>query len=99
MLTPQGEIVDLPAGSTPVDFAYRIHTNVGNHTQHAKVNGAMVKLDYKLANHDVVEILTSQQATPSRDWLKFVKTQQAKAKIRNWFKKENRGDARCSPMP
>ena len=90
VLTPQGEIVDLPAGSTPVDFAYRIHTNVGNHTQHAKVNGAMVKLDYKLANHDVVEILTSQQATPSRDWLKFVKTQQAKAKIRNWFKKENR---------
>lgn len=90
VLTPKGEIIDLPTGSTPVDFAYRIHTNVGNHTQHAKVNGAMVKLEYKLRNHDVVEIITSPQATPSRDWLSFVKTQQAKAKIRNWFKKANR---------
>ena len=90
VLTPKGEIIDLPTGSTPVDFAYRIHTNVGNHTQHAKVNGAMVKLEYKLKNHDVVEIITSPQATPSRDWLSFVKTQQAKAKIRNWFKKANR---------
>ncbi len=90
VLTPKGEIIDLPTGSTPVDFAYRIHTNVGNHTQHAKVNGVMVKLEYKLKNHDVVEIITSPQATPSRDWLSFVKTQQAKAKIRNWFKKANR---------
>ena len=90
VLTPKGEIIDLPTGSTPVDFAYRIPTNVGNHTQHAKVNGAMVKLEYKLKNHDVVEIITSPQATPSRDWLSFVKTQQAKAKIRNWFKKANR---------
>ena len=90
VLTPKGEIIDLPTGSTPVDFAYRIHTNVGNHTQHAKVNGAMVKLEYKLKNHDVVEIITSPQATPSRDWLSFVKTQQAKAKIRYWFKKANR---------
>ncbi|MDO4567863.1 MAG: bifunctional (p)ppGpp synthetase/guanosine-3',5'-bis(diphosphate) 3'-pyrophosphohydrolase [Clostridia bacterium] len=90
VLTPKGEIIDLPAGSTPVDFAYRIHTNVGNHTQHAKVNGAIVKLDYKLANHDVVEIITSPQASPNRDWLRFVKTQQAKGKIRNWFKKANR---------
>ncbi|MBS7228290.1 MAG: bifunctional (p)ppGpp synthetase/guanosine-3',5'-bis(diphosphate) 3'-pyrophosphohydrolase [Eubacteriales bacterium] len=90
VLTPKGEIIDLPTGSTPIDFAYRIHTNVGNHTQHAKVNGAMVKLEYKLKNHDVVEIITSPQATPSRDWLSFVKTQQAKAKIRNWFKKANR---------
>ena len=90
VLTPKGEIIDLPTGSTPVDFAYRIHTNVGNHTQHAKVNGAMVKLEYTIKNHDVVEIITSPQATPSRDWLSFVKTQQAKAKIRNWFKKANR---------
>ncbi len=90
VLTPKGEIIDLPTGSTPVDFAYRIHTNVGNHTQGARVNDTMVKLDYKLKNHDKVEIITASQATPSRDWLRFVKTQQAKAKIRNWFKKANR---------
>ncbi len=92
VLTPTGEIIDLPAGSTPVDFAYRIHTDVGNHTQHAKVNGSMVKLDYKLKNHDVVDIITSQQAAPRRDWLNFVKTQQAKAKVKNWFKKANRDE-------
>lgn len=90
VLTPKGEIIDLPTGSTPVDFAYRIHTNVGNHTQGARVNDTMVKLDYKLKNHDKIEIITSSQAAPSRDWLRFVKTQQAKAKIRNWFKKANR---------
>ena len=90
VLTPNGEIIDLPEGSTPVDFAYRIHTNVGNHVQHAKVNGALVKLDHKLKTHDVVEIITSPQATPSRDWLNFIKTSQAKSKIRQWFKKANR---------
>lgn len=90
VLTPNGEIIDLPLGSTPVDFAYRIHSNVGNHTQHAKVNGALVKLDCKLKTHDVVEIITNPQATPSRDWLNFVKTSQAKAKIKQWFKKANR---------
>lgn len=90
VLTPRGQIIDLVAGSTPLDFAYRIHSNVGNHAQHAKVNGAIVRLDYKLKNNDVVEIVTSPGATPSRDWLKLVKTQQAKAKIRQWFKKANR---------
>lgn len=89
-LTPQGKIIDLVAGSTPIDFAYRVHTNVGNHARAARVNGAIVRLDYKLKNNDVVEILTAAQATPSRDWLKSVKTQQAKAKIRQWFKKANR---------
>lgn len=92
VLTPRGQIIDLVAGSTPLDFAYRIHSNVGNHTQHAKVNGAIVRLDYKLKNNDVVEIVTSPSTTPSRDWLKLVKTQQAKAKIRQWFKKANRED-------
>ncbi len=92
VLTPQGTIIDLPLGSTPIDFAYRIHTKVGNHTHHAMVNGNLVKLDYKLKTHDVVEIVTSQQATPSRDWLNIVKTSQAKAKIRQWFKKENRDE-------
>lgn len=90
VLTPRGQIIDLVAGSTPLDFAYRIHSNVGNHAQHAKVNGAIVRLDYKLKNNDVVEIVTAPNASPSRDWLKLVKTQQAKAKIRQWFKKANR---------
>lgn len=90
VLTPRGDIIDLPTGSTPLDFAYRIHTNVGNHAHHAKVNGAMVKLDYKLKTNDVVEIVTSANGTPKRDWLKIVKTQQAKSKIRTWFKKANR---------
>ncbi len=91
VLTPNGEILDLPTGSTPLDFAYRIHTNVGHHCQHAKVNGVMVRLDYKLKTNDVVEIITSaSQAGPSRDWINIVKTQQAKVKIRQWFKKANR---------
>ncbi|MBR3297652.1 MAG: bifunctional (p)ppGpp synthetase/guanosine-3',5'-bis(diphosphate) 3'-pyrophosphohydrolase [Clostridia bacterium] len=90
VLTPQGEIFDLPVGSTPIDFAYRIHSGVGDHTHHAKVNGVPVKLDYKLRTHDVVEITTSPQATPNRDWLTFVKTSQAKNRIKQWFKKANR---------
>lgn len=90
VLTPQGKIIDLVTGSTPIDFAYRIHSNVGNHVQHAKVNGALVRLDYKLKNNDVVEIITSPNAAPSYDWLKIAKTQKAKAKIRTWFKKANR---------
>ncbi|MBQ6692764.1 MAG: bifunctional (p)ppGpp synthetase/guanosine-3',5'-bis(diphosphate) 3'-pyrophosphohydrolase, partial [Clostridia bacterium] len=92
VLTPRGQIIDLVTGSTPLDFAYRIHSNVGNHAQHAKVNGAIVRLDYKLKNNDVVEIVTSPNTNPSRDWLKIVKTQQAKAKIRQWFKKANRDE-------
>ncbi|MDR1619042.1 MAG: bifunctional (p)ppGpp synthetase/guanosine-3',5'-bis(diphosphate) 3'-pyrophosphohydrolase [Clostridiales bacterium] len=91
VLTPTGEILDMPTGSTPLDFAYRIHTNVGHHCQHAKVNGNMMRLDYKLKTNDVVEIITSaNQPGPSRDWLNIVKTQQAKTKIRQWFKKANR---------
>ena len=91
VLTPRGEIIDLPIGSTPLDFAYRIHTNIGHHCQGAKVNGSLVRLDYKLKTNDVVEIVTSNsQAGPSRDWLKIVKTQSARNKIRQWFKKENR---------
>jgi GTP pyrophosphokinase len=91
VLTPKGEILDLPIGSTPLDFAYRIHTNVGHHTQHARVNGNMVRLDYTLKTNDVVEIITSNtQAGPSRDWLNIVKTQSAKNRIKQWFKKANR---------
>ena len=91
VLTPRGEIIDLPVGSTPLDFAYRIHTNIGHHCQHARVNGNVVRLDYKLKTNDVVEIITSNAQTgPSRDWLSIVKTQSAKNKIRQWFKHENR---------
>ncbi len=91
VLTPKGEIIDLPKGSTPLDFAYRIHTNIGHHTQGVKVNGSLARLDYKLKTNDVVEIVTSNsQVGPSRDWLKIVKTQAARNKIRQWFKKENR---------
>ena len=91
VLTPKGEIIDLPIGSTPLDFAYRIHTNIGHHCQHAKVNGAVVRLDYTLKTNDVVEIITSNtQPGPSRDWLNIVKTQSAKNKIRQWFKRANR---------
>ena len=91
VLTPRGEIIDLPSDSTPLDFAYRIHTNIGHHCQRAKVNGNIVKLDYKLKTNDVVEIITSNsQPGPKRDWLKIVKTQSARNKIRQWFKKENR---------
>lgn len=91
VLTPKGEIIDLPVGSTPLDFAYRIHTNIGHHTQRARVNGNLVRLDYKLKTNDVVEIQTSNaQVGPSRDWLSVVKTQSAKNKIRQWFKRANR---------
>lgn len=91
VLTPRGEIIDLPKGSTPLDFAYRIHTNIGHHCAGAKVNGSLVRLDYKLKTNDVIEIVVSNgQAGPSLDWLKIVKTQSARNKIRQWFKKENR---------
>lgn len=88
-LTPKGDIIDLPVGSTPVDFAYRIHTNVGNHIHHAYVGTNMVKLDYKLKTNEVVTIVTSPASKPNLNWLSFVKTSQAKSKIKQWFKKAN----------
>ena len=88
-LTPRGDIIDLPVGSTPIDFAYRIHTNVGNHVHHALVGNNMVRLDYKLKTNDVVTIVTSPTSEPSRNWLSFVKTSQAKSKIKQWLKRAN----------
>ncbi len=90
--TPAGDVVDLPANSTPVDFAYRIHTEVGHRTVGALINGRIVPLDTKLQNGDIVEILTSKQFMPKIDWLNFVVTKSAISKIRLWFKKYKRED-------
>jgi guanosine-3',5'-bis(diphosphate) 3'-pyrophosphohydrolase len=88
--TPTGEIKEMPVGSTPVDFAYSIHTQVGNRCVGAKVNGKMVPLKFTLRNGDTVEIITAPAQTPSRDWLKFVVTQRAKSRIKQWIKAEER---------
>ncbi len=90
--SPRGDVIDLPAGSTPVDFAYRIHTEIGHKTVGALVNGRIVTLNTVLKNGDIVEILTSKQPMPKIDWLNFVKTKSAASKIRLWFKKNKRED-------
>lgn len=92
--TPRGDVIDLPQGATPIDFAYSVHTEIGHHCRGAKVNGRLVTLDYQVKTGDVVEILTTKHGGPSRDWLNInlglVKTQRARSKIRNWFKWQNR---------
>ena len=93
VFTPQGEVKGLPAGSTPIDFAYSVHSAVGNHMTGAKINGRIVPFETKLSNGDIVEILTSKSAKgPSRDWMKLCKSNEARNKIRQWFKKERRAD-------
>lgn len=93
VFTPQGDVINLPAGATPIDFAYTIHSQVGNHMVAAKVNGHIVQLTATLHNGDVVEVTTSQSAHgPSRDWLQYAKSSNARSKIRQWFKHEKRDE-------
>ncbi|MDE2118261.1 MAG: bifunctional (p)ppGpp synthetase/guanosine-3',5'-bis(diphosphate) 3'-pyrophosphohydrolase [Betaproteobacteria bacterium] len=93
VLTPQGKVIDLPRGATPVDFAYILHTDLGHRTRGAKVDGSIVPLNYKLQNGQRVEILTAKQGAPSRDWLSptlgYLKSPRARAKVRHWFKNQN----------
>ena len=94
VFTPRGDIIDLPVGATPIDFAYHVHTDIGHRCRGAKINGKLVSLDYGLKTGDKVEILTAKRGGPSRDWLNtnlgLVKTQRARAKIRYWFKRQAR---------
>ncbi len=93
VLTPQGRVVDLPAGATPVDFAYALHTDVGHHCRGAKVNGRMVPLDYRLSNGERVEVVTTKAGGPSRDWLNpalgYIRSSRARNKVRQWFNSQD----------
>jgi guanosine-3',5'-bis(diphosphate) 3'-pyrophosphohydrolase len=98
VITPKGDVVDLPEGATPVDFAYQIHTEIGNQCSGARVNGKIVPLDYRLSSGEVVEILTQKNKMPSEQWLEFVKTSFAKNKIREALRKKHGTLARASPQ-
>src|SRR5690606_24590595 len=95
VFTPKGKVITLPVGSTPVDFAYAVHTEVGHHCIGSKVNGRLVPLDHQLVSGDTCEIFTSkiENAGPSQDWLSFVVSHRAQNKIKQWFSRERRGDA------
>jgi len=86
VFTPAGDVIDLPRGAGPIDFAYRVHTEVGHHCTSARVNGRQVPLDYQFQNGDICEIVTSEKAQPSRDWLNFIQSSRAKAKVRRYLR-------------
>lgn len=88
VFTPKGDVVDLPQGSTPIDFAYHIHSEIGNHALAAKANGKIIPLNAELSNGDIVEIITAKNIKPSLDWLQVVKTAKARERIRSWFRKK-----------
>ncbi|MBW1853227.1 MAG: bifunctional (p)ppGpp synthetase/guanosine-3',5'-bis(diphosphate) 3'-pyrophosphohydrolase [Thermodesulfobacteriota bacterium] len=90
VFTPKGAVKQFPLGATPVDFAYSVHTEIGHHCVGARVNGKLVSLKYQLKNGDIIEIITSPQHKPSKDWMRFVKTSRAKTKINHWIKSEER---------
>ena len=90
VFTPKGDVMELPSGSTPVDFAYRIHSEIGDHVVNAIVNDVIVPLNYELKDNDIVKVKTNQNSKPNKDWLKFVKTSQAKNKIKAYFSKQDR---------
>jgi len=92
VFTPDGDVIDLPAGAGPIDFAYRIHTEVGHHCVGARVNGHPVPLSYEFQNGDIVEIVTSSSAEPSRDWLDLIRTSKAKAKVRRFLRAKMRDE-------
>ena len=92
VFSPKGDLIDLPRGSCPLDFAYTIHSRVGDTTVGARINGKMVPLSTKLDSGDIVEVITSKTGVPKRDWLKIVKTNHAKRKINDWFRKENKDE-------
>jgi GTP pyrophosphokinase len=99
VVSPKGDVVELPAGSTPLDFAYHVHTNLGHRCRGAKVDGRMVPLDYRLKNGETVEIITAKEPAPSRDWLVeslgFLASKSARAKVRSWFRREDEADHRA----
>ena len=93
VFTPKGDVIDLPVGSIPIDFAYRVHTDIGHRCVGAKVNGRMVPLTHELKTGDIVEVVTTKQiGGPSRDWIKMVRTPQARSRIKQWFKKEQKSE-------
>jgi GTP pyrophosphokinase len=96
VFTPRGDVIDLPTGATPIDFAYHVHTELGHRCRGAKVNGKLVPLDYQLHNGDQVEVITAKRGGPSRDWINpnlgYAATQRARSKIRTWFRRQNRDE-------
>ena len=96
VFTPKGDVIDLSSGSTPIDFAYHVHTDIGHRCRGAKINGKLVSLDYSLRTGEQVEVLTAKRGGPSRDWLNpslgLVKTQRARSKIKHWFARQERNE-------